>query len=161
MLSTTELQFVYNLLFFFKRRLLSYLMSSSFFSSTKVGGTVDTTTCMSRALTTETWEIEQNTAGGKRTCKVLKGKKRVTGNQDKLWLSQLFMCPTVSLLNSFKWSSQCSKSDLLIACFYWCHAADLTGYNSEATAKCICTRLCAPKQKLPCGSCKIRFPLEN
>lgn len=32
-----------------------YLMSWSFFSSTKVGGTVETTTCMSNALTTETW----------------------------------------------------------------------------------------------------------
>lgn len=34
--------------------MLPYLMSCSFFSSTKVGGTVDTTTCMSNALTTET-----------------------------------------------------------------------------------------------------------
>ncbi len=39
----------------------SHLISCSLFSSTTVGGTLETTTCMSKALTTDTYKPTQNT----------------------------------------------------------------------------------------------------
>ena len=56
----------YGLIFSFQETwLLSYRMISSLFSSNKVGGTVDTTTCMSSALTTETWVSKWDRVGNK------------------------------------------------------------------------------------------------